>query len=56
MTARKRKARRQRETIERRAAIAPYIRELERSKVPPLTIKTAKVAMLLLLSGKGTGA
>ena len=37
--------------IERRAAIAPYIRELERSRVPRSTIKSAKTAMLILLLG-----
>jgi hypothetical protein len=32
-----------------RAAIKPYVRELERSRVPPLTVKAAKAAMLILL-------
>jgi hypothetical protein len=44
---RKRKARRTNK-IERRA-IAPYIRELERSRVPRSTIRQARTAMMILL-------
>jgi hypothetical protein len=50
---RKRKARiRQRKASERRPAIALYLAELRRAKVPRSTVKAAKVAMLILLGAR----
>jgi hypothetical protein len=48
----KQRRRRQRKAIARRAAIAPYVVELERAKVPPLVVKQAKAVMLLLLGAR----
>jgi hypothetical protein len=43
------KRRRQRAAIERRAAIAPYLAELERAKVPPLVAAQAAPLIAILL-------
>jgi hypothetical protein len=50
MKRRRNKRIRKREAIERRAAIAPYLDELERSRVPPTVIKQA--SKLIALSGR----
>lgn len=53
MNGRRTKRNRQRVAIERR--VEPYLVELRRSKVPPLTVKAAKAVMLILLRAGRTG-
>jgi hypothetical protein len=45
------KRRRKRKAIDR-TAIAPYVRELQSSRVPQSTVKTATAAMLILLGAQ----
>jgi hypothetical protein len=51
-TAKPRKRRRLRKAMKRRAILAPYIRELERSRVPPNVVAQAATMMTILLGGK----
>jgi hypothetical protein len=43
---------RQRKAMKSRARIAPYIRELERSRVPPSVVAQAATMMMILIGGK----
>jgi hypothetical protein len=49
MTRRKRIRHRKRKANERRAAIAPYLAELERTKVPPLVVDQAATLFAILM-------
>jgi hypothetical protein len=49
----RRKRIRKRKAMKRRAILAPYIRELEHSRVPQSSVKAATTMMNILLGGRG---